>query len=180
MHYNLERFNVLVVEDGHFMRGMMVSALKALGVGTVRTATHGGEAVDVLRLVSTDPMKAGMLSIDIVFTNWQMEPVDGLQLLKWIRKSKESPDRFMPVVMVSGSVDKEALMVARDMGVTEYLAKPFSAQTIVQRIMEVIERPRQFVKSPDYFGPDRRRKQQLFVGDEKRANTRDVEVLYDE
>lgn len=179
MIYNLERFNVLVVEDNHFMKSLIVGALTSLGCGTVKTASHGGEAVDILRLMTSDPMKAGMLSIDIVLTNWQMEPVDGMQLLKWIRKSKESPDRFLPVIMVSGSADKQALMAARDGGVTEFLAKPFSGKTVLGRVRQVIERPRQFVKTDTYFGPDRRRQDQLFVGDDKRA-PEGAEVVYND
>lgn len=179
MIYNLERFNILVVEDNHFMKSLVVGALTSLGVGTIKTASEGGEAVDLLRLMSADPMRAGMLSIDIVLTNWQMEPVDGLKLLRWIRQGKDSPDKFLPVIMVSGSADKQALMAARDQGVTEFLAKPFSGKTVLDRVRSVIERPRQFVKTGDYFGPDRRRQDQLFVGNEKRI-AGDTEVVYND
>ena len=179
MIYNLDRFNVLVVEDSHFIKSLLVGALISLGCGTVKTAVHGGEAVDLLRLMSTDPMKAGMLSIDIVFTNWQMAPVDGLQLLRWIRRSKGSPDRFLPVIVVSGSADKQALIQARDAGATEFLAKPFSGKAILDRVRSVIERPRQYIKTEDYFGPDRRRQDQLFGGPEKRSADQ-TEVSYND
>jgi two-component system chemotaxis response regulator CheY len=49
-------------------------------------------------------------------------------------------------------------MQARDAGVTEFLVKPFTARDLYRRLYQIIERPRQFVRSEDFFGPDRRRK----------------------
>lgn len=179
-NYNFERFTVLVVEDNGFIKGLIVSSLNTLGVGNVKTASDGGEAIELLRLMKNDPGKAGMMHVDIVLTNWQMEPIEGLQLLRWIRRSKESPDRFMPVIMITGSADKEKVAEARDMGVTEFLAKPFSAAAICQRLYSVIEHPRPFLQSKAYFGPDRRRQDLLYSGEDKRSATKaDMEVVYD-
>lgn len=164
------------------MRSLMTIALKALGVGTIKTADDGGEAIEVLRLMSTDPMKAGVMSIDIILSNWQMSPVDGLMLLRWVRRHKESPDRFIPFLMVTGYADREKVMEARELGVTEILAKPFSVQNVADRLIQVIERPRQFVHTSSYFGPDRRRQALPYSGEERRKLTEEdeeVEVVYD-
>ncbi len=181
-NYDFERVNVLVVEDNAYIRNLIVRALKAFGIGQVKTANHGGEAIDLLRLVASDPMKAGMMSIDIIVSNWQMSPVDGLMLLRWMRRHKESSDRFIPFIMCTGYADLAKIAEARELGVTEVLAKPFSVQTVADRLLRVIERPRQFVHTSSYFGPDRRRQQLPFDGDEQRILTDDhdeVEVLYD-
>ena len=52
------------------------------------------------------------------------------------------------------------LNALRDAGVTEFLVKPFNARDLYRRIVQIIERPRQFVRSEDFFGPDRRRKRE--------------------
>ena len=155
--YNLDRFSVLVVEDNRYLQSLLAQSLKALGIGTIMTASDGGDAIDMLQMMAKDPMKAGVMNYDIVMANWQMSPIDGLMLLRWVRRSKESPQRFIPFIMVTGYADKDKVQEARDMGVTEMLAKPFSVSTIAQRLLQVIDRPRQFVHTPSYFGPDRRR-----------------------
>jgi DNA-binding response OmpR family regulator len=59
---------------------------------------------------------------------------------------------------MTGFSARERVIAARDTGVTEFLVKPFTANDLYKRIDHVIMKPRQFVKSPDFFGPDRRRK----------------------
>jgi two-component system chemotaxis response regulator CheY len=49
---------------------------------------------------------------------------------------------------------------ARDVGVTEFLSKPVTARGVIERITRVVDHPRSFVRSPNYFGPDRRRRQE--------------------
>jgi DNA-binding response OmpR family regulator len=60
--------------------------------------------------------------------------------------------------MVTGHSERHYIEQARDAGVTEFLSKPITARALYLRIMEVIERPRQFVRAPTFAGPDRRRK----------------------
>ena len=155
--YSLDRFNVLVVEDNPYLRLLLVQALRAIGIGNVKTANEGSEAIILLKLTVSDPVKAGVVSFDMILSNWQMSPVDGMMLLRWVRRHKESPNRFIPFVMVTGYADRERIAEARDAGVTEVLAKPFSVTGVAQRLLQVIERPRQFIHTYDYFGPDRRR-----------------------
>lgn len=181
-NYNLERFSVLVVDDNRYMRQLLTMSLKALSVGQVRQAEHGGEAIEFLKLMAQDPVKAGIMSVDIIFSNWQMSPVDGLMLLRWVRRAKESPNRFIPFVMVTGYADPKRVAEARDTGVTEILAKPFSVQGVAGRLQQVIERPRQFVHTMTYFGPDRRRRQQIFMDDDRRRLSDadpEVEIIHD-
>jgi hypothetical protein len=60
--------------------------------------------------------------------------------------------------------------MARDAGVTEFLRKPVTVESVIARVAEVIERPRPFVRCGAYFGPDRRRKSELWEGEERRAS----------
>ena len=175
--YNFERFAVLVVEDSAFMRTMMLNALKSLGVGIIKTCNDGGEAIEFVQLVHSNPMKAGLPKIDIIMSNWEMSPVDGMMLLRWIRRHKDSPDRFIPFLMITGYAEEARIHEARDLGVTEFLCKPFTINAICEKILAVVDRPRQFVHTRDYFGPDRRRNNLEFEGPDRRKLTDDSDVV---
>jgi DNA-binding response OmpR family regulator len=71
--------------------------------------------------------------------------------------------------MLTGHSDKRRVMMARDAGVTEFLAKPISAKALYQRIINVVVSPRPFIKTKNYFGPDRRRNTtNTYIGPERR------------
>jgi DNA-binding response OmpR family regulator len=75
-----------------------------------------------------------------------------------VRTSEKSSNHFVPIIMITGHTEKENILAARDAGVTEFLAKPITAQSLFNRIAEIVERPRAFVRAEGYFGPDRRRR----------------------
>ncbi|RMF07809.1 MAG: response regulator [Alphaproteobacteria bacterium] len=177
---DLERMSVLVVEDSPFIRSLLINSLKILGVGKVVTKDHGGEAIEFIKLVHSDPMKAGLMTIDIIMSNWDMSPVDGMMLLRWVRRHKDSPDRYKPFVMITAYSEPNRVTEARDMGVTEFLTKPFTINAIAEKLTSIILHPRQFVHTKDYFGPDRRRQNLPFDGENRRKLTEEsdeVEVI---
>ena len=167
--YDFDRLTVLLAEDSPFIRSLLINSLKILGVGNVISCEHGGDAIDFLKRVKEEPMKVGVQQVDIVMTNWDMHPIDGMMLLRWIRRHKDSPDRFIPVVMITSYTEPERILQAREMGLTEMLAKPFTITHIAQKLISIIERPRQFVHTKDYFGPDRRRQKLEPSGAERRV-----------
>jgi DNA-binding NtrC family response regulator len=63
-----------------------------------------------------------------------------------------------PVIMITGHSTLQRVQAARNAGVNEFLAKPLTARGVVERISQVINHPRQYVRAPNYFGPDRRRR----------------------
>lgn len=178
---DLERLTVLLVEDSPFMKSLLTNSLKALGVGTIRTFDHGGEAIDLLRLFDADPTLTDINSLDLIISNWEMSPVDGMMFLRWIRRHKDSPDRFVPFIMITAHSEHQRLIDAREMGVTEVMAKPYTVNALAEKLMAVVERPRQFVHTKTYFGPDRRR-QSVFSDREERRLLTDkspgVEIVY--
>jgi len=155
--YDFDRLNILIVEDSLFIRSLLINSLRILNVGGVFAVEHGGEAIDFLKKVKTDPASAGVQEIDIVLSNWEMSPVDGMILLRWIRRHKDSPNRFIPFIMITAYSEARRIHEARDMGVTEFLTKPFTIRAIGDKLISIIERNRQFVHTRSYFGPDRRR-----------------------
>ena len=179
--YDFGLFSALVVEDNSYLRTLLFQSLKAIGVGNVKIVEHGGLAIDTLRMMKENPSKAGMMNVDIIFSNWQMSPVDGMMLLRWVRRHKESPNRFTPFVMVTGYADPEKVAECRDMGVTEMLAKPFSVNAMAEKLLQIVDRPRQFVHTGNYFGPDRRRTEGSIPENKDRRviTEEEIEIVYD-
>ena len=120
--------------------------------GTIRVLVEpvgdGAEALQIMRGTN----------IDIVFTDLTMQPLDGIDFVNLLRNSPDSPNQMAPVIMVTGHSTLRRIGEARDAGVNEVLAKPITARGVLSRINEVIENPRPFIRTPDYFGPERRRR----------------------
>lgn len=148
MSYTFNNITVLLVEDNMPMTELIKSLLLVFGVGEVVTAKNGKEGFE--KYLAIKP--------DIVLTDWMMREMDGISLSRLIRTSPKSHNQFVPIIMMTGFSEKRRVIQARDAGVTEFLVKPFTAKDLYKRVEEIIERPRQFVKSDDFFGPDRRRK----------------------
>ena len=113
---------------------------------------------------------------DLILTDWLIKPENGIELTQKIRMHSLSPNPFVPIILMTGFSEKRRVIQARDTGVTEFLVKPFTANDLYKRIDHIIMKPRQFVKSPDFFGPDRRRK--FLEGDhipQRRADDHDDE-----
>lgn len=152
----LDLLSILVVEDGAFMRSVLTGVLRTLGVGQVLAANNGADAIRLLE-ERRAALPRGTAPVDLIISDLVMPEVDGLMLLRWIRTSPRSPDKFLPVLMLSGAADRHYVEQARDLGATDFIAKPFSARTVGSRLMMAIARPRRFVLANGYFGPDRRR-----------------------
>ncbi len=153
----LDNISVLLVEDSPQVRSLFVSVLTQLGVGNIVRATEGGEAIRLIKQIRYDSHSIGVSSIDLVISDWVMDPIDGATLLRWIRRHKESPDRFLPFMMVSAYSEKHRVQTALDLGVNEFLAKPFSVASVLQHLFAVIQDNRRYVRTNTFFGPDRRR-----------------------
>jgi PleD family two-component response regulator len=107
---------------------------------------------------------------DIVITDWAMPIFDGLELAQMIRQPESKGNPYAPIIMLTGHSEKRRVTVARDAGVTEFLAKPISAKGLYQRILNVVASPRPFIKTKTYFGPDRRRNtNSAYMGPERRV-----------
>ena len=85
------------------------------------------------------------------------EGLDGMAFLTKIRQDEDTPDPFVPVVVCAANTEYRHVCIARDKGMTEFLAKPVSARTIYFRICALVENRRPFIRITNFFGPDRRR-----------------------
>ena len=154
------KISVLVVDDSAYMRHLLMTLLQALGVGEVHLAINGEEAWDLLN--SKEP--------DIVITDAAMVPGDGFMFAKRLRSLRGRALGMIPIIMVSGHTDLESVERARDIGITEFLSKPISARGLYDRLIQMIDRPRTFVETPTYRGPDRRRRDTAFDGKDRRGS----------
>ena len=177
--YDLERFVIFLVEDNIYIRNVLEDLLRRLKVGTVASATNGQEAIEYLKGLGKLGGQQGRHAIDIVISDLVMAPINGLLLLRWVRSAPESPNRFLPFVMLSGAADMDYVRASRDLGTNEFLGKPFSAYSVYRRLLSVIDFPRQIVATQAYFGPDRRRRSEPPPGNDRRLRKdSDVTIVY--
>ena len=174
--FDFSRLGVFLVEDNHFIRRTVVDLLQQFQFGRIATAKNGEEAIDYMKTLGSG---SNFTAPDIVISDLVMTPINGLLFLRWMRTAKESPNRMLPYIMLSGAADGTYVNSARDLGVTEFLAKPFSGASVYKHLVKVIEAPRQFVTTTKYFGPDRRRHKQKPPGKELRVkDEKDITIVY--
>ena len=146
------------------MRTLASAVLHAFGITTVLEAKSAEDAWKIL----TEKR------CDLVFVDWVMDGMSGLDLSVKIRTAADSPNQFVPIVMITGHTSPERVHAARDAGVNEFLAKPVSSKSVLARLISVIENPRPFVRTKSYFGPCRRRRRMDYHGPERRVEESDL------
>lgn len=155
---------VLIVDDSEYMRRLLKMMLRAFGVGTIDCIDGAEMAMRQLRADMPD----------LLVTDWMMGGMTGIDLVRRIRRGEDSLNPFLPIIMITGHANKKRIAEARDAGVNEFLAKPVAPIDLAGRLEEVVQRPRNFVRSNAYFGPDRRRHQI----ETRRADRRSVAPIY--
>lgn len=159
--YDFSRLAVLVVDDSYHMRRLVKTILEAFGCTNIYEAESGPDALDLL----------AKMPIDVVVLDWLMDPMDGIETTRRIRSGGEVHNPYVPVIMLTGHTTMSCILAAREAGVTEYLAKPVTPKGLMSRLQLVIEKPRPFVRTSVFFGPDRRRKDSSFYrGPERRED----------
>lgn len=158
---DVTKLKILIVEDNVHFRTLIHSILQALGISDLEEARDGGEALEILR----------DLTPDLVILDWKMEGMDGDECVRQIRATK-GLNRFVPIIMVTGYTETSLKKKARDAGVNDFLGKPISPQSLLGRIVSVMETKRPFYETDDYFGPDRRRKDKKLDGLDLRKSQR--------
>jgi CheY-like chemotaxis protein len=142
------RVMVLVVDDNHYMRVIVSTMLRSMGITLIREASDGAEALEIVR--DWRP--------DVIILDLMMETIDGIEFTKLIRRGVDSPHPYVPIIMMTGHTDRRRVIEARDAGVNEFVAKPLTARALIDRLKSVINNERGWVKSANYVGPDRRRR----------------------
>lgn len=165
----LKYCSVLVADENPSSRALLVSTLQDVGVGVVSSVANGAAAIEHLRHSNHTVLNSNTPPVDLLITEWDMEPVGGMMLLNWVRYHAESPDRFLRTMIMSGDLDSEKVERARGAGANAVFAKPFSINSLRKHVLNVMGANPAFFKSNAYFGPDRRRHATEVVLEERRA-----------
>lgn len=131
------------------MTELIRSVLASLGCRSLEVAATVDEGWELLETCV----------FDLLIVDRNFQGADGLELVRRIRRPGGSPAAFLPILMLTGSAERSVVSAARDAGVSEYLVKPFTVSSLVDRLNALIHRPRSFIHAERYFGPDRRRRE---------------------
>ena len=117
----------LVVDDYSTMRRIIKNLLHDLGYANVTEADDGNTALPLLQNGS----------FDFLITDWNMPGMAGLDLLKAVRANEKL--KKMPVLMLTAEAKREQIVEAAQAGVSGYVIKPFTAQTLKEKIDKIME-----------------------------------------
>jgi two-component system chemotaxis response regulator CheY len=121
-----KNMNILIVDDYKTMLRIIRNLLKQLEFDNVEEATDGTEALAKLR--------AG--NFGLVISDWNMQPMTGLDLLKEVRADARLKN--LPFIMITAESKTENVVAAKQAGVSNYIVKPFNAETLKEKIEKVL------------------------------------------
>ncbi|MCC7259656.1 MAG: response regulator [Alphaproteobacteria bacterium] len=117
---------VLIVEDNTTMRRIESNLVRQLGFNNITEAVDGTDALAKLRAKK----------IEFIISDWHMEPMTGLELLKQVRADAQL--KHIPFIMVTAESKVENILVAKQNGVSNYIVKPFSAEALKTKMVSVL------------------------------------------
>lgn len=120
----VEDLRILVVDDNANIRRLITTILRSVNIKEVRDAASGAEALEIMKSAP----------IDLVLSDYVMEGMNGAELTKRIRDEIDHDDTRVPIIIVTGYSEVARLNDAKLAGVNDFLAKPFTTKTLLQRI----------------------------------------------
>jgi CheY-like chemotaxis protein len=139
---------VLVIDDDKVTRRLISSMLDSIGVLDVQVEADGKSALNLM----------GRHPVDLIISDFEMEPMDGLEFTLRVRRDPHSTNPYVPIIMMTAHADRPTVKKARDAGVNAFVAKPVSPAALEDKFRLVMTEDRKFVRSNRYVGPDRRRR----------------------
>lgn len=122
-----KNMNILIVDDYTTMLRIIKNLLKQLGFNNVDEATDGTMALEKIK----------NKTYGLVISDWNMEPMTGLDLLKSVRGSNDNFSK-VPFIMITAESKTENVIAAKQAGVNNYIVKPFNAETLKTKIASVL------------------------------------------
>ncbi len=122
-----KNMRILIVDDYKTMLRIIRNLLKQLGFDNIDEATDGSMALQMLRSGTT---------YGLVISDWNMEPMTGLQLLREVRA--DAGLKALPFIMVTAESKTENVIAAKEAGVSNYIVKPFNAETLKTKMSSVL------------------------------------------
>lgn len=121
-----EKLRIMVVDDMSTSRGLIVQALEGFGMQFV---SHAGSAAKALQEMRAAP-------VHLVISDYNMPGMDGLELLKTLRSWEETKD--MGFILITGSADRQVIETGQQLGMNNFLTKPFEPVELRQCIEAVV------------------------------------------
>ena len=125
------------------MRKVVRTMLMSIGVHDVHEAPDGQAGLDLIRRVAPD----------VVILDWEMPGIDGPSFVRMVRSPGAFPYPDVPIIMLTGHGERSRVVEAVKIGVNEFLLKPVSVKALQDRLLAVLTKPREVVKSGSYYGP---------------------------
>ncbi|MDH5764409.1 MAG: chemotaxis response regulator CheY [Gammaproteobacteria bacterium] len=123
-----KNMKILIVDDFSTMRRIIKNLLRDLGFNNTQEADDGTTGLPMLQTGN----------FDFLVTDWNMPGMTGIDLLKAVREDPKLQN--LPVLMVTAEAKKEQIVMAAQAGVNGYIVKPFTAQTLKEKIEKIFER----------------------------------------
>jgi len=139
--------DVLIVDDNQFMRKVVRNLLVNVGVRTIYEAGDGVAGLEAIRTFVPD----------IVILDWEMPLLDGGEVARIVRSPGVFPVPDVPIIMLSGHVERWRVEQAQRLGINEFLKKPVSGKALLDRMVAILAHPRPMVRQGGYYGPQPRR-----------------------
>src|SRR3954463_14857643 len=140
----VQSITVLIVEDNQYMRKVVRNILVNIGVKNIHEAPDGIAGLEAIR----------MLAPDLVILDWEMPLLNGAELVRIVRSPGVFPVPDVPIIMLTGHVERWRVIEASRLGVNEFLKKPVSGKALLDRIVAILTHPRAMVRLGDYYGPE--------------------------
>lgn len=127
------KVKILVVDDFEMVRMMLINALNDLGFYQIEEAEHGVMALDMLKA-----SHAAGHPFSIVFCDWTMPEMTGIEVLENCRKNEDL--KLLPFVMVTAESEQESIVRAIKAGATDYLIKPISPELLEKKVYKILSK----------------------------------------
>ena len=143
----VQSITVLIVEDNQYMRKVVRNILVNIGVKNIHEAGDGIAGLEAIR----------MFAPDLVIVDWEMPLLNGAELVRIVRSPGVFPVPDVPIIMLTGHVERWRVIEASRLGINEFLKKPVSGKALLDRMMTILTSPRPMVRLGDYYGPEPRK-----------------------
>jgi two-component system chemotaxis response regulator CheY len=156
---NLKAMILLIADGNDFSRSFTRNICRSFRFADILVASNADEALDHLQATE----------IDMMIVDWLLKPAGGGAFCREARRNPGVRNPVLPIIVLSGTTEREIVAEARDAGANEFMSRPFDLGQLLQRFDRVLSSPRPFVRCTAYVGPDRRRQQRPYPGRDRRV-----------
>lgn len=143
INLNLQEMKVLVVDDSRTARLALKQFLREISIETVELAEDGADAIKKLR----------DFPADLVLCDLHMVPLDGIEFTRLLRSAEDSPNPYLPVLILTADATAAQLRNALGAGANDFMSKPIRLDSLRRKIQGLFARPMVFVRDGRYLKP---------------------------